>query len=189
LGDLVTRRRAADVLRDESGNTVTSVVIAVAALVFGIFLVGIATSLFSSVSATNDRVAMSAAVDQRLGAYADALDAATTAPLTAVCYPTLSTCVTVANVLDTATQRTVTLDAVFSGGVDSMTATRTLTVQTGSHISGFDALGNPVWVTAPGVAGAVYRVPTMMAGCECRFHRYQTVMLSIIHAVSTVTKL
>ena len=144
------RRRAADVLRDESGNTVTSVIVAIAALVFGILLVGVASSLFSSVSATNDQASMSAAVDQRLGAYADALDAATTAPLTAVCYPILSTCVTVSNVSSTATQQTVTLDAVFSGGVSSMTATRTLTVQTGSHISGFDALGNPVWVTVAG---------------------------------------
>ena len=136
--------------RDESGNTMTSVVVAIAALVSGILLVGVASSLFSSVSATNDRATMSAAVDQRLAAYADALDSGAGASLTAVCYPSLGTCVSISGVSNTATQRTVTLDAIFSNGLSSMTATRTLTVQTGSHISGFDALGNPVWVTAAG---------------------------------------
>lgn len=139
-----------DALGGEAGNTVTSVIVAIAALVFGAMIVGTAVGLVSATSATADRATMSAAVDQRLAAYADSLDAGTSAPLTAVCYRSLGTCVSISNVSSTATQHTVTLDAVLSNGVSSMTATRTLTVQTGSHISGFDALGSPVWVTASG---------------------------------------
>ncbi len=49
VGCIVSRRRVMSVLRDETGNTTTSAVFAIAALVFGAMIVGVAMALVHGV--------------------------------------------------------------------------------------------------------------------------------------------
>lgn len=142
------RRRAVGVLRDETGNTATSAVVAIAALVFGVMITGTAVGLVGTTSATNNRAVLSAAVDQRLAAYADALDAGASATTGAVCYPPAGACASIAGVVAGAAQRTVTLDAMH--GDSTSTEVRVLDERVGSHIVGFDALDDPVWASVAG---------------------------------------
>ena len=142
------RRRVVRVLRDEAGSTATSVVVTIAALAFGAMIFGTATGLVSTTSATTDRATMSVAVDQRLAAYADALDAGASAGTGAVCYPPAGACVSVTGVVVRAAQRTVTLGSTH--GVSTLTAERVLVERIGSHIVGFDARGDPVWGSVAG---------------------------------------
>jgi hypothetical protein len=136
-------------LRSDTGAAAISIIFLMAAVIIGGVLTTAAISQAQTSAATKTYATMNAATDQRFSAYAGDLAGAGAAPLDSVCYPSLATCVSITAVVDTSTQRTVTLEATFGDTEKTLERVAVMTIETGTHISGFDDSGKPVWVTAP----------------------------------------
>jgi hypothetical protein len=142
-------RSQLSVLRSDAGAAAISIIFLMAAVILGGVLTTAAISQAQTSAATKTYSAMNAAADQRFSAYTDELTGDETPSADSICYPSLVTCVSITSVVDSATQRRVTLEASFGDTGKTLQRVEVMTVQTATHISGFDDLGNPVWVTAP----------------------------------------
>jgi hypothetical protein len=137
-------------LRSDSGAAAVSIIFLMAAVILGGVLTTAAISQAQTSAATKTYSAMNAATDERFSAYTGDLSTSDAPSLDSICYPSLATCVSITAVTDTATVRRVTLEAAFGDTGKTLQRVEVLTAERGTHISGFDDLGNPVWVIAPG---------------------------------------
>jgi hypothetical protein len=134
-------------LREEGSAAAALVFLIVAAIMAGLF-VTIAVNLVNVTSASRGNAALHSAADQRFNDYLTGFAATGEGNVEEICYPQTASCATITDVLDTAAGRTIVISAIY-GQTQQLEVTRTLKPVTRTHISGFDAAGNPVWVTEP----------------------------------------
>ena len=119
-------------------------------VIIGAALANLAVSVVVNLTAVNRSLAMTDAIEQRFGEYVSQMDAASgVSPAGSVCYSSLNTCVSVT--VGSSGTNTVSLHASYGANQQTIVRSRTISATSATNIAGFDAAGNPVWVSVPGV--------------------------------------
>ena len=148
------RRRMAGraTLGSDRGSATVAMVFLAASVIVGSVLANLAVSVVVSLTAVDRSQSMTAAIEQRYGDYLLQMDVATgTSPIGPLCYSSLNTCVSVTVGAASGGPATVSLRAVYGTNQQTMIRNRTINPTSATNIAGFDAAGNPVWVSVPGI--------------------------------------
>lgn len=136
----------------ERGNSAVAMIFLASSVIIGAALANLAVSVVVNLTAVNRSLAMTDAIEQRFGEYVSQMDAASgVSPAGSVCYSSLNTCVSVTVGSGASGTNTVSLQATYGTNQQTITRSRTISATSATNIAGFDAAGNPVWVSVPGV--------------------------------------
>ena len=136
----------------QQGSATVAMVFLAASVIVGSVLANLAVSVAVSLTAVDRSQSMTAAIEQRYGDYLSQMDAASgTSPIGPLCYSSLNTCVSVTVGTASGGPSTVSLSAVYGNNQQTLVRSRTISPTNATNIAGFDAAGNPVWVSVPGV--------------------------------------